>query len=86
MLDDKFLLRHSSIDAYLFLRFLRLIVVLCFAGCCFTWPVLFPVNATGGGGETQLSRIGLGNIENPKRLYAHAVVAYIFLGTHFPNR
>ena len=80
MLDDKFLLRHSSIDAYLFLRFLRLIVVICVAGCCLTWPVLFAVNATAGGGATQLDRIAIGNIENPRKLYAHAIIAMAFLG------
>jgi calcium permeable stress-gated cation channel len=80
VLDDKFLLRHSSIDAYLFLRFLRLVVVICVAGCCLTWPTLFPVNASAGGGATQLDRIAIGNVDGKKKLYAHAVVAWVFLG------
>ena len=80
MLPDQFLLRHSSIDAYLFVRFLRVIMILCILGCCLTWPVLFPVNATGGGGASQLDKIAFGNVADKTRLYAHAVVAWVFCG------
>jgi calcium permeable stress-gated cation channel len=78
VIDDKFLLRHSSIDAYLFLRFLRVVVLISLLGCCLTWPVLFAVNASGGGDSTQLDRVAIGNVSDPKRLYAHGVVAWIF--------
>lgn len=47
---------------------------------CITWPILFPVNATGGGSAKQLDRIGFGNIHDKTRLYAHAAVAWVFLG------
>ncbi|KAJ9502449.1 hypothetical protein H2202_001570 [Exophiala xenobiotica] len=77
-LDDKFILRHSSLEAYLFLRYLRMIVLICVVGCCLTWPVLFPVNATGGGGSTQLDKISFSNVYDRRRLYAHAVVAWVF--------
>lgn len=79
-LDDKFVLRHSSLEAYLFLRFLRMIILICAVGCCLTWPILFPVNVTGGGDATQLDRISLSNVVDKKRLYAHAVVAWVFFG------
>lgn len=79
-LDDKFVLEHSSLDAYLYLRFLRTIIFICFSGVCITWPILFPINATGGGSATQLDRLGLGNVHHKDRLYAHAVVAYVFFG------
>jgi calcium permeable stress-gated cation channel len=81
VLDDKFVLRHSSLEAYLFLRYLRMIILLCFVGCCLTWPILFTVNATGGGDATQLDRISISNVADTKRLYAHAVVAWVFFGT-----
>lgn len=80
MLRDKFLLRHSSIDAYLFVRFLRVIMIICVLGCLLTWPVLLPVNATGGGEASQLDRIAFGNVADSKRLYAHAVVAWVYFG------
>ncbi|OAL26630.1 hypothetical protein AYO20_09971 [Fonsecaea nubica] len=79
-LDDKFILRHSSLEAYLFLRFLRLIVLICVVGCFLTWPILFAVNATGGGDATQLDRISFSNVADGRRLYAHAAVAWVFFG------
>jgi hypothetical protein len=51
-----------------------------FVGCCITWPVLFPVNATGGGGQQQLDILSMSNVGNPNRYFAHAGVACIFLG------
>lgn len=72
------MLEHSSLDAYLYLRFLRTIIFVCFVGVCITWPILFPVNATGGGDASQLDRLGFGNVHYKDRLYAHAVVAWVF--------
>jgi calcium permeable stress-gated cation channel len=80
MLKDSFLLRHSSMDAYLFVRFLRVIMIICLLGCCLTWPILFSVNATGGGNASQLDKIAFGNVDNNKRLYAHATVAWVYFG------
>lgn len=58
-------------------------VVICFVGCCITWPVLFPVNITGGGGQKQLDILSYANI-NPKtqgnRYYAHTFVAWVYYG------
>jgi calcium permeable stress-gated cation channel len=35
-------------------------VVICFVGCCITWPVLFPINATGGNNKHQLDLLTFG--------------------------
>jgi calcium permeable stress-gated cation channel len=45
-IDDKWILDHSSIDGYLFVRYFKLIVIISVLGCLITWPVLFPINAT----------------------------------------
>jgi len=79
-IDNRFLLRHSSLDVYLWTRFLKLLIFICFIGCCISWPVLFPVNATGGGKAEQLDKISFTNIKNKNRLWAHAAVAWVFLG------
>ncbi|KAI0808563.1 hypothetical protein GGR55DRAFT_689908 [Xylaria sp. FL0064] len=79
-LPDKFLLYHESLDAYLYLRFLRTIIVICIVGCGLTWPILMPVNATGGGTSTELDRITISNVTKTNHLYAHAVLAWVFLG------
>ncbi|KAH7324138.1 hypothetical protein B0I35DRAFT_423605 [Stachybotrys elegans] len=77
---DKFILLHQSLDSYLFLRFLRTIIFICLVGCVLTWPILMPVNAKGGGQSTELDKLGIGNIQQNRFLYAHAVMAWVFLG------
>lgn len=79
---DTFVLNHNSLDGYLFLRFFKLLLVVTFVGCCVTWPVLFPVNATGGGGQSGLDILSFSNIgaAGKNRLYAHTFIAWIFLG------
>ncbi len=57
-----------------------MIVLICGVGCCLTWPILFSVNATGGGDASQLDRISFSNVDDKKRLYAHAIVAWVFFG------
>lgn len=81
-LPDTYVLQHHSLDAYLFLRYLKLIVVICFVGCCITWPILFPINATGGGGRAQFDILTMSNVDNKARYFAHAFVAWIFLGAN----
>ena len=49
-------------------------------GVCITWPILFPVNITGGGGQSQLDILSFSNVTDVKRYYAHALVACVFLG------
>lgn len=38
------------------------------------------MNATGGGDAQQLDKLGFGNVRHKDRLYAHAVVAWVFFG------
>jgi hypothetical protein len=78
VVPDKFTLYHETLDSYLYLRFLRTLIFLCLVGCAITWPILIPINATGGGTSLQLDRISIGNVSDKKKLYAHAVVAWVF--------
>ena len=78
-IPDSYVLNHHSLDAFLFLRYLKISVALCFFGCLITWPVLFPVNATGGGTQKQMNLISFSNVVNTKnRYYAHTGVAWIY--------
>ncbi|KAI1740726.1 hypothetical protein F4680DRAFT_458366 [Xylaria scruposa] len=82
-ISDYHPLQHQSLDAYLFLRFLKILIVICFVGCCITWPVLFPVNITGGGGQSQVDLLSYANIDKNtqyNRYYAHVFIAWIFYG------
>ena len=55
-----------------------------FVGACITWPILFPVNATGGGGGKQLDVLSMSNINKSGsgqyRYYAHTFCSWIFFG------
>ncbi|KUI54893.1 Uncharacterized protein RSN1 [Cytospora mali] len=82
-IPDHVVLQNQSLDAFLFLRFIRMTVVICFVGCCITMPILFPVNATGGGGQQQLDILSYSNIDKNtqgQRYYAHAFVSWLFYG------
>ncbi|OBR02810.1 Duf221 domain-containing protein [Colletotrichum higginsianum IMI 349063] len=84
-IPDIYALKHQSLDSYLFLRFLRICATICLVGLIMTWPVLFPVNATGGGTAQQLDILTYSNIDvtvssGLNRLYAHALIGWLFYG------
>ncbi|EMC91709.1 hypothetical protein BAUCODRAFT_79204 [Baudoinia panamericana UAMH 10762] len=77
-LPDTYVLNHNSLDAYLFLRFLKIAVISCAVGCIICIPVLFPVYATGGAGEQQLDIITFSNQANYWRYFAPCGCAILF--------
>lgn len=78
-IPDTYVLQHHSMDGYLFLRFLKISVVCCLVGCVITFPVLFPVNITGGGVKTQFEILTMANVtDNYFKMFAHAGCAIIF--------
>jgi hypothetical protein len=79
-IQDEYVLNHQSLDGYLYLRFLKMVTVICFVGSCITFPVLFPVNATGDGGKTQFDLLSFANIgkDQKNRYYAHVFIGWIF--------
>ncbi|KAG2026335.1 hypothetical protein GB937_001844 [Aspergillus fischeri] len=76
-ISDAHVLHSSSMDGYLFLRFLRVLCSTCFTGCLVTWPILIPIHVTGGAGNTQLDALSFSNVKDPARYYAHAIMACI---------
>ncbi|KAF9894720.1 hypothetical protein FE257_006610 [Aspergillus nanangensis] len=84
-LPDEYVLQHHSMDAYLLLRFLKLVSMICFVGCLITFPILLPVNGTGGAGKKQLDLLSMSNVsdESMARYFAHCFVAWIFVGFIF---
>lgn len=82
-IPDHWALQTQSLDSFLFLRFIRMTVIICFVGCCITMPILFPINATGAGGQKQLDVLSYSNIDKDtqgNRYYAHALVAWVYYG------
>src|ERR1700759_2886703 len=58
-------------------------IVICLVGCLITWPVLFPVNATGGGGQKQLNILSFSNVKDKNRYFAHTFIAWVLIGFVF---
>lgn len=77
-IEDNHVLHHSSLDGYLFLRFLRVLCTTCFIGCLITWPILMPIHATGGNGNTQLDILSFSNVKDQNRYFANAIVACVY--------
>lgn len=84
-IEDNHVLHHSSLDGYLFLRFLRVLCTLCFTGAVLTWPILFPIHATGGNNNTQLDILSFSNVANPNKYYANVIVACVYFSKYFAS-
>lgn len=84
-IPDTYVLSHQGLDAYLFLRFLKMAVISCLVGAAICVPILMPVDATGGAGQKQLNIISMSNINDQPigawRFFAHAGCAWLFFGT-----
>ncbi|KAK0639756.1 hypothetical protein B0T16DRAFT_423705 [Cercophora newfieldiana] len=79
-IDDNYILNNCSLDAFFFLRFLRVLSIVCLVGVFAAWPILLPVHGTGGNRLAELERLTIGNIKLPSRYFAHAAVAWCFFG------
>ncbi|KAK4150473.1 hypothetical protein C8A00DRAFT_46153 [Chaetomidium leptoderma] len=79
-IKDDYILNNCSLDGFFFLRFLRVLSVICLAGVCIVWPILLPMNGTGGSGLSELDSLTIGNVKLADRFYAHVVVAWCFFG------
>ncbi|KAK3192129.1 phosphate metabolism protein 7 [Lecanicillium sp. MT-2017a] len=77
-LPDSTALRHQSIDGYLFIRYIKICAIIAFVSGCITWPILFPVNATGGGGSSQLDILSFSNVD--VNTHKHYYYAHVFVG------
>ncbi|KAG5938289.1 hypothetical protein E4U59_003873 [Claviceps monticola] len=77
---DSWFLNHGSLDGFFFLRFLKVLRNMCLCGCLVTFPVLFPIHATGGVGLSDLDSLTIGNVKDPQKLLAHVFVAWVFFG------
>ena len=77
-IPSTFVLNHSSLDGYLFLRFLRVLGVICLVGVALLWPILLPLHVTGGAGNHELDALTMGNIVDSRKLYAHVVLAWVY--------
>lgn len=73
-------LQDAGLDGYFFLRYLRMIFIICIVGIIFVCPILLAVNATGGNGKQGFNMLSFQNVKDSKRYYAHALVSWFFFG------
>ncbi|KAG0298670.1 hypothetical protein BGZ98_000119 [Dissophora globulifera] len=75
---DTELLDKVGLDAYMFLRFLRMSAFL-FAGCTMlSMPILIPLNMIDGINQGGLASMNIGNVKQEWRLWFHLALTYIF--------
>ncbi|KAF4457602.1 DUF221 domain-containing [Fusarium albosuccineum] len=79
-IPDIFVLQKCSLDGFLFLRYLKILGVICAVGICFVWPVLLPVHLTGGGTQSYTDSITIRNVDRSNNYYAQVVVCWVFTG------
>ncbi|KAK4182390.1 hypothetical protein QBC35DRAFT_173186 [Podospora australis] len=79
-IDDVYIINNCSLDGYFFLRFLKILSIICLVGGCIAWPILLPIHGTGGIGLIELDKMTIGNIRLPNKFYAHVTVAWCFFG------
>lgn len=75
-----YLIQHCSLDGYFFLRYISLVFFISLIGCFILLPILLPVNATNGSNLTGFSLLGMSNVTNHNRFYAHIFLSWIFFG------
>lgn len=76
--SDNFIIRQAGLDGYFYLRYLFLISCICFAALCLFFPILLPINATGGNNGTGLDQLSFSNVKDSHKFYAHALLSWVF--------
>ncbi|KAF4633641.1 hypothetical protein G7Y89_g4484 [Cudoniella acicularis] len=79
---DTVVLNHSSLDGFLFLRYMKVLCIICVFGMVLTWPILIPFHVHGGGTNIQLDLLTFGNVMHAQWFYVHAILAWIFFGKY----
>lgn len=74
------ILQEAGLDGYFFLRYLRLIFLISVVGIVCLFPILLPINATGGNDQGGLDKLSFTNVNNSKRFYAHVFLGWLFNG------
>jgi hypothetical protein len=88
--DFEAVYRANGMDAYFFVRFLRLMAIIFLPIWFVTWPLLLPLTSVGTNtpGHSGLDKYSFGNIDfnHASRYWAHVVVAYLITGEYFEHQ
>ncbi|ORY87096.1 hypothetical protein BCR37DRAFT_376481 [Protomyces lactucae-debilis] len=89
-LHKKRIIEKSGMDAYYFIRFIGMVLVIFAPALLLTWPILLPLNRVGGIGSNPpsditpvkgLDQYSFSNVDrsNTDRYWAHLVLAWLFV-------
>ncbi|KAH3683321.1 hypothetical protein WICPIJ_005702 [Wickerhamomyces pijperi] len=76
--SDNFVIRQAGLDGYFFLRYLAVAAGLFFFAMLLTFPILLPINAANGSGNTGLDQFSFSNVAIRGRYYSHAILSIVF--------
>lgn len=75
---NNFIIQQAGLDGYFFLRYLKVFACVSLAALIVIFPILLPINATGGNGKKGLDQLSFSNVHDHKRFYAHALLSLFF--------
>lgn len=73
-----YIIQNTSIDGYLFLRYISMFAAVSFIGCITLFPILLPVNATNGHNLKGFEVLSFSNVSNKRRFYAHVFLSWFY--------
>lgn len=76
----KFIIEQTGIDGYFFLRYLKLWSTIGVCSGLILWPILFAINATGGGHKSGFDIISYSNNTHKWRVFANLFCSWFFFG------
>ncbi|RUS17953.1 hypothetical protein BC937DRAFT_89315 [Endogone sp. FLAS-F59071] len=77
---DEVVIRRAGLDAFMFLRFLRMGAVVFSFFTLIGIPIMFPVNIVNQRNLSGINVATIANVSDPSRLWAHLIMAVIFVG------
>ncbi|KAF9409979.1 hypothetical protein BGZ94_001794, partial [Podila epigama] len=77
---DNELVERIGLDAYMFLRFLRMSAILFTGFTAVAIPILIPINVIGGQGGNGLGDMTIGNVTEAWRFWFHLILTILFNG------
>ncbi|PKY46571.1 DUF221-domain-containing protein [Rhizophagus irregularis] len=79
-ISDEEVIKRIGLDSYMFLRFMKLFMILFAIFSIFGLAVLLPINSVNQGDNQGLEKFTIGNIRDNKRLWSHVIFTWLFSG------
>ncbi|VEU23211.1 DEKNAAC104328 [Brettanomyces naardenensis] len=78
---EPYTIEKVGVDGYFFLRYLKIFIIIGILSGLILWPVLFAVNATGGGTSNGFDVISYSHNTHKWRVFADVFCSWVFFGT-----